>query len=1036
MKLTFNYSFITLLLSLNMMLINILGVYGQNNNDFTRISISEGLSQSTVRAILQDSEGYMWFGTQDGLNKYDGYNFTIYKNDLDNPNTLSNNEITSIVEDNKGNLWIGTNGGGLNKFNKTTETFTHFKTTSTQLNKISNDFIFSLYIDSKEGLWIGTVGGGLNVMDLETERIEVFNTNLSEMNRLEVLAICEDKEGSIWVGTNKGLNKINQETNQVVNYKFQPNKSELLQNDYIRALFNDSSGELWVGSYGGGLSKYDYENDTFIQYQLSKKANKTQVYSEFITSITEDKNGNLWFGTWGDGVRKFNKKTKEFTNYTNNQDNLKSLSYNTIWSVYVDKSNLLWVGTFGAGLNKIPLEENKFGLYKRKVNNPNSISSNSVRGIYEDEKGILWVGGYGGLNKIDRESGNVKRYDNNDFWIGPTYAIYPDEDDINILWIGTEGKGMYKFNKETEVFKRVFSEDIKVTHIFSIQDDKEGNLWLGAQSGFYKFNKATEEYSQILRDYSAKVILANRYSVCVFIDSKETIWVGTNGKGLIKYDKDKNSFKEYEHKTDNPNSISNNSIKSIFEDNDGVLWIGTNGGGLNKFNEEDEKFIHYTEKDGLPNNVVYAILEDKEQHLWLSTNKGISKFNKTNISFKNFTADDGLQSNEFNTGSYFKSKSGEMFFGGVKGLNTFFPNQIKDNQFIPPIVVTSFKKFDKEINYKNIMSEKDIINLTHKDNYISFEFAALDYYSPEHNKYAYKLEGLDTDWIYSDTRRFTSYTNLDGGNYFFKVKGTNNDGLWNETGVTIPIYVKPPFRKTAWFIFLCGLSLLTIVYGVFKIRLNQVRLKTKNKYLKKQNEEKIALLKEVHHRMKNNLQMVNSLLKFQSREIEDKKIISMFKDAQNRVLSMSLLHEKMYNSKDLQHINIEEHLSLLINDLVKSYAIGKKINLNIKIENVDFEIQTLVPLGLIINEMITNSLKYAFKDRNKGTISVHLKPLDTKLYELIIGDDGEGYSPEKKSEGLGTKLIQIFAKQLNGAITKLEQSGTFYKLVFEKIDIL
>jgi len=1019
-----------------MMLINILGVYGQNNNDFTRISISEGLSQSTVRAILQDSEGYMWFGTQDGLNKYDGYNFTIYKNDLDNPNTLSNNEITSIVEDNKGNLWIGTNGGGLNKFNKTTETFTHFKTTSTQLNKISNDFIFSLYIDSKEGLWIGTVGGGLNVMDLETERIEVFNTNLSEMNRLEVLAICEDKEGSIWVGTNKGLNKINQETNQVVNYKFQPNKSELLQNDYIRALFNDSSGELWVGSYGGGLSKYDYENDTFIQYQLSKKANKTQVYSEFITSITEDKNGNLWFGTWGDGVRKFNKKTKEFTNYTNNQDNLKSLSYNTIWSVYVDKSNLLWVGTFGAGLNKIPLEENKFGLYKRKVNNPNSISSNSVRGIYEDEKGILWVGGYGGLNKIDRESGNVKRYDNNDFWIGPTYAIYPDEDDINILWIGTEGKGMYKFNKETEVFKRVFSEDIKVTHIFSIQDDKEGNLWLGAQSGFYKFNKATEEYSQILRDYSAKVILANRYSVCVFIDSKETIWVGTNGKGLIKYDKDKNSFKEYEHKTDNPNSISNNSIKSIFEDNDGVLWIGTNGGGLNKFNEEDEKFIHYTEKDGLPNNVVYAILEDKEQHLWLSTNKGISKFNKTNISFKNFTADDGLQSNEFNTGSYFKSKSGEMFFGGVKGLNTFFPNQIKDNQFIPPIVVTSFKKFDKEINYKNIMSEKDIINLTHKDNYISFEFAALDYYSPEHNKYAYKLEGLDTDWIYSDTRRFTSYTNLDGGNYFFKVKGTNNDGLWNETGVTIPIYVKPPFRKTAWFIFLCGLSLLTIVYGVFKIRLNQVRLKTKNKYLKKQNEEKIALLKEVHHRMKNNLQMVNSLLKFQSREIEDKKIISMFKDAQNRVLSMSLLHEKMYNSKDLQHINIEEHLSLLINDLVKSYAIGKKINLNIKIENVDFEIQTLVPLGLIINEMITNSLKYAFKDRNKGTISVHLKPLDTKLYELIIGDDGEGYSPEKKSEGLGTKLIQIFAKQLNGAITKLEQSGTFYKLVFEKIDIL
>jgi len=1012
-------------------------LFSQNNSAFSRISINEGLSQSTVRAILQDSEGYMWFGTQDGLNKYDGYDFTIYKNDLDNPNTLSNNEITSIVEDNNGNLWIGTNGGGLNKFNKTTKTFKHFKTNSNQLNKLSNDFVFSLLLDSKGFLWVGTVGGGLNVIDLKTERVEVLNANLSEINRLEVLAICEDKNGDIWVGTNKGLSKLNIETNQVVNYKFQPNNPDVLQNDYIRALFKDSSGDLWVGSYGGGLSKYDYENDTYIQYQLSKKANKTKVDSEFITSIAEDDKGNLWFGTWGNGVKKFNKKTKNITIYKNNLDDLGSLSYNTVWSVYVDKSNLLWVGTFGAGLNKLVLEDSKFNLYKRQINNPNSISSNSVRGIYEDEKGIIWVGGYGGLNKIDRGNNSIKRYYGvNDVQIGSVYSICPDEHDANILWIGSEGSGLYKFNKKTGNFKSVLSENIKVTHIFSIQDDQEGSLWLGAQSGFYRFNKTTEEYFQILKDSSAKVILANRYSVCVFIDSKEAIWVGTNGKGLIKYDKDKKSFKEFEHKTDHPNSISNNSIKSIFEDDDGVLWIGTNGGGLNKFIEKEEKFIHYTEKDGLANNVVYGILEDEEQHLWLSTNKGVSKFDKTNISFKNFTADDGLQSNEFNTGSYFKSKSGELFFGGVKGLNTFFPYKIKDNQFIPPIVITSFKKFDKEINYKQILSEKNKINLTHKDNYISFEFAALDYYAPEHNKYAYKLEGLDKDWIYSKTRRFANYTNLDGGDYVFKVKGANNDGLWNETGISIPIYIKPPFRKTIWFIVLCGLSLMVIVYGFFKIRLNQVRLKTKNKYLRKQNEEKIALLKEVHHRMKNNLQMVNSLLKFQSREIEDKKIINMFKDAQNRVLSMSLLHEKMYNSKDLQHVNIEEHLTLLITDLIKSYALEKNININIQIENVDLEIQTLVPLGLIINEMITNSLKYAFKDRDKGTITVRLKQLDAKLQELIIGDDGEGYVPEKKSEGLGTKLIQIFVKQLNGTMTKLDQSGTFYKLVFEKIDIL
>ena len=1037
MKIAYKHRFILLFLSFNMVCANMLNVYGQNNNDFTRISINEGLSQSTVRAILQDSEGYMWFGTQDGLNKYDGYKFTIYKNDFNDPNTLSNNEITSIIEDKKGNLWIGTNGGGLNKFNKTTGKFTRFTTEATQLKRINNDFVFSLHIDSKGVLWIGTIGGGLSVMDLKTEKVEVFKSGLLALNTLEVMAICEGKEGNIWVGTNRGLNKIDKETNQVINYKFQPNNPEVLQNDYIRALFKDNSGDLWVGSYGGGLSKYDYENDTFIQYQVNKKPAEVQADLEFITSITGDDKGNIWFGTWGNGIKKLNTKTKEFTRYINNLDNPKSLSYNTVWDVYIDKSNLLWVGTFGAGLNKLPLVENKFGLYKREVNNPNSISSNSVRGIYEDDKGVLWVGGYSGLNKINRENNNIKRYDDDSkVRVKSAYSICPDKDNPNVLWIGTEGNGFYKFNKETEVFKRFFSEDIKVTHIFSIQDDQEGNLWIGAQSGFYRFNKATEEYFQILKDYSAKVILANKYIVCVYIDKKGFIWIGSNAKGLIRYNKNTNSFKEYIHKTDKPNSISSNSIKSIYEDNDGTLWVGTNGGGLNKFIEKEDKFIHYTEKEGLPNNVVYGILEDEEHHLWLSTNKGISKFDKNNSSFKNFSTDHGLQSNEFNTGSYFKSKSGELFFGGVKGLNTFLPSQIKDNQFIPPIVITSFKKFDEEINYKNILSEKNIINLTHKDNYISFEFAALDYYSPEHNSYAYKLEGLDTDWIYSDTRRFANYTNLDGGNYVFKVKGANNDGVWNEIGTSIPIYIKPPFRKTTWFIFLCGLSLLMIVYVVFKIRLNQVRLKTKNKYLKKQNEEKIALLKEVHHRMKNNLQMVNSLLKFQSREIEDEKIINMFKDAQNRVLSMSLLHEKMYNSKDLQHINIEEHLTLLITDLVKSYAIGKMINLNIKIENVDFEIQTLVPLGLIINEMITNSLKYAFNDRVKGTIFVHLKPLDTKLYELIIGDDGEGYSPEKKEEGLGTKLIQIFAKQLSGTIIKLKQEGTFYKLVFKKIDIL
>jgi len=1035
MERTFKHHFIMLFLSINLIATSLFDIYAQNNNDFTRISINDGLSQSTVRTILQDSEGYMWFGTQDGLNKYDGYNFTIYKNDLNNDNSLANNDITSLVEDGEGNIWIGTNGGGLDKFNKESEIFSHFKASKVDVNSVTNNFIFSLYIDSSGLLWIGTVRGGLNIMNIQSGKIKNVNTVYSQLENTEVLAINEDKKGDIWLGTNIGLYKVIKATSEVIEYKLNNDNSISLNSRDVHSIFKDRSGDLWIGSYGGGLSKYDYENDKLIQHQKSTPTKKFQQDLEYITGITEDENGNLWFSTWGNGIKKFNKKTNEFIRYINDPDNPESLSYNTIWTIYIDKSNLLWIGTYGTGLNKLVLSKNKFKGYKSEVNNPNSISSNSVRGIYEDKDGVLWVGGYGGLNKINRKTNKIKHFiGDKNIHIGSTYSILPDNENTDLLWIGTEGGGLYKFNKKTEIFTSVYSSELDVTHIFSIQDDKEGNLWLGAQSGFYQFNKKTLKYSEVFRDASARGILLKSYVTVIYIDSKGVIWVGTNGKGLIKFNKNTREFITYLYNSENPFSINNSAIKSIYEDSNGVFWIGTDGGGINKFNVVSEQFTHYTENDGLPNNVVYGILEDNDQNLWLSTNKGISKFDKRNIVFKNFTVEDGLQSNEFNTASYFKSNSGELFFGGVEGLNSFFPSQIKINKHIPPIVITKFKTYGKELNFQEILSSNKEVELTYKDNYISFEFAALDYNSSDQNQYAFKLEGFDDNWIYSGTRRFTSYTNLEGGNYVFRVKGTNNDGVWNETGAAIPIYVKPPFRKTIWFVVLCGLSLIIIVYVVFKIRLNQVRLKTKNQYLKNQNEEKIALLKEVHHRMKNNLQMVNSLLKFQSREIEDEKIVDMFKDAQNRVLSMSLLHEKMYNSIDLQHVDIEEHLTLLIKDLVKSYAFEKEINLNIQIEKVDFEIQTLVPLGLIINEMITNSLKYAFKDRNMGTITVHLKQLDTKLQELIIGDDGEGYAPEKKHEGLGTKLIQIFAKQLNGTMTKLDQSGTFYKLVFEKID--
>jgi len=673
-------------------------------------------------------------------------------------------------------------------------------------------------------------------------------------------------------------------------------------------------------------------------------------------------------------------------------------------------------------------------LMQSEFNNPNSLNNSSIREIYLDEDSVLWIGGYGGLNKYDRKNNQFTNYIGNDpdvEYVGNIYSITPDAEDKNILWLGNEGGGLYKFRKDTESFRLIHPQKY-VADVFSIVDDKKGNLWLGTWYGLFFFNKESETLIPGIPGMEQKELYKELVNY-IYQDREGMLWMATNF-GLHRYDRSSVTLKKFIHDPTKNNSISYNSIKSIYEDKNGNLWVGTNGGGINKMDRKNETFVSYTTKDGLPNNVVYGILEDDQGFLWLSTNKGISKFDPVNVTFKNYTTEDGLQSNEFNTNSFYSSSAGELFFGGINGLNFFFPVEIKAYDYIPPIVITSFKIFDESVPFENYVYGQKIINLSYKENFISFEFSALDFTSPEQNKYAYKLEGFDENWNYSGKRRYASYTNLEGGEYIFKVKGTNSDGIWNEVGIAVPIYVKPAYWKTIWFHALLGLGGLVSILIIFRVRLNQVKLETRKEYFRRQNEEKGAMLKEIHHRVKNNLQVVNSLLRFQSHEIKDEKVVAMFEEAQNRVISMALLHEKLYRSEDLKHIDIQEYFELLIKDLVKNYEIDKNINLDVKVEGVDIGIKTLVPLGLIINEIITNSLKYAFTERKKGEIKVHLRHLENLNYELIIGDDGVGISNGQITEGLGTELVQIFTEQLEGNIERLDVPGTQFRLVFKKID--
>jgi len=991
--------------------------YTLAQNKLQRISINEGLSQSTVHAILQDEEGFMWFGTHDGLNKYNGYEFEYYKNSFTDSNSISSNKITALAEDQEGNIWIGTNRG-LNKFDKKTQQFTRYSHLKNDKNTIASNIIRAIYIDSDDELWIATAKG-LNKFTIATEEFQLYTTQNSDLTDNTVVCMTEDTTGNIWVGTFNGLNVLDKTTGAIKQYF---KGSVALKSNKITSLYLDSNSDVWIASYNGGISKYLYSTNEFIQYDTSVLGK--EVSSDHVGIMTEGEEGGIWMGTWGNGVIKIDKNMDRVIHYVNSSNEVNSLSYNTVYSVYSGTNNLLWIGTFGGGVNKLNLNKQKFKTIKNNPNNSNSINHNSIREIYKDQDNILWIGTYGGLNKYDLAKNNFTHYSDNN-GLGNVYAITQDMSDENILWIGNEGVGLYEFKKDTEEFIKI---TLPINEVFSILDNEDGYLYLGTRVGIIQYHKKTEKIIVFKSndEYNALESVNEIYNY-LYKDNSGTLWIASN-LALYQFNIQTKQFKKYQHDPLNKKSISHSSIRSIYEDSKNRLWVATNGRGLNLMDRKTETFTSYTVADGLPNNVVYGILEDKNENLWLSTNKGLSMFNVSLKTFKNYTVDHGLQSNEFNTNSFYKSTDGELFFGGIDGLNSFYPESIMDESFMPPIVLTSFKIFDKA---QQITIDKIVLN--HSDDFISFEFAALDFSVPERNQYAYKLEGFNNKWIYAGNRRYVSYTNLKPGNYVFRVKGTNGDGVWSDKQLAIPIIVSPPFWGTWWFYVVSFLMLVLVVFLFIKVRINQIQLKSKEQFFRKQNEEKILMMQEIHHRVKNNLQVVNSLLSLQASKIDDDQVVSLFKETQKRIHSMALLHEKLYNAKDLSYVNIKEHFSLLIEGLVKSYSVNKKISLTIDIEEFNLGMKTLVPLGLIINEIITNSLKYAFHDRDEGEIKVRLLNLNSDEYQLIIEDNGVGFKENPNSKGLGAKLIPLLVKQLDGKIIKKVEDGTVYEILFHEI---
>ncbi len=797
---------------------------------FDHISIEQGLSQSSVHVILQDSRGFMWFGTQDGLNRYDGYTFKNYKPDPDLTSSLSDRWVTSIVEDHEGYLWIGTRLGGLNRFDPRTEAFKRYLHVEKDPLSLSDNHINVLYLDQADNLWVGT-NKGLDQLNRKTNTFTHYAYDPSKQEGITgktITAIFQDSRGRFWLGTSAGgLNLFNPQNKTFTSYQSNPEIKTTISDDFVTSI-TESNNVLWVGT-PTGLNKFQPETGNFERF-THDDSNDQSVASNMINTLLVDSTGNLWIGT-DNGLDRLSEAGKRFIHYRNDPTYSRSLSSDYITSIHEDRGGVLWFGTYGGGVNKYDRLRDKFAYYRHDPRDKNSLSDNLIMPIFVDSDGYVWIGTLGeGLDRFTRSTNQVIHYRNspsrpNSIISNEILSIYEDQD--GMLWIGTRN-GLDSFDRNSFVFKHYQRdpnrpESLSANRVYVVYVDRQNNVWVGTAAGLDRLDRKTGTFIHYKPQVENPNSLSGTFVNTIIEDSKGNLWVGTFDSGLNRFDPVTETFTRYRYNANDKTSISNDAVQVIYEDAKGRIWIGTAGGGLNLYHPETESFTYYLEKDGLPNGVVYGILEDAQGNLWMSTNFGISRFNPETKTFRNFDEGDGLQSNEFNSSSYAKGRGGEFYFGGINGLTVFHPSSITDNPYVPPVALTSITQGDQPIVAGSSVETVQNITLRYPQNLFEFEFAALSYNQSGKNQYAYMLEGFDTNWHFIKNKRNGRYTNLPGGDYTLLLKGTNSDGVWTESSVRINITVIPPFWQTTWFRILLSVLLVAVVLSGFRLRTKTIQ---------------------------------------------------------------------------------------------------------------------------------------------------------------------------------------------------------------------
>ena len=1030
------------------------GVYAQSQTQtrdyiFHHINMEAGLSQSTVNCMIQDKKGYLWFGTANGLNKYDGYNFNVYVNDPADTTSISDNGILSLFEDKDGYIWIGTVGGQLNKFDRKRGTFTRYNFTLSLKSAVhdeenfydyplpysrSNDNSITVIDQDVNGIfWIGTWGKGLikfNPAKNSFERV-IFTENKSLVNSGRIKTLLTQKDGIIWVGTyGGGLFKFNSSPDKESTLNYLRTASPLsISDDRIISLFKDKNDALWVGTYGGGLNKLSKENQAaepekagFEKYYYSPGRNS--ISNNIATSIMQDRSGYLWIGTFGGGINRLDPKSKTFLIFKNEPKDPSTISKNEILSLMIDRSGIIWIGShLGKGLDNLEPNTIKFHQINKSSVGGNGLNDDVVWAITEDDNSDVWIGTYkGGLDKFDRKKGKFFYYKNNSSpaSLSDNHIRSIADDGNGNLWIGTYSGGLNKFNKSSGTAERFLfaSKDSARQGSNQVQAlfiDRAGNLWIGTFGGGLKKIAAGDLKNKRIKFENYIHNSNNPFSInddriyCITEDKDGILWIGTFGGGLNKFDQSTKRFIAYKNIPGDETSLSDNRVMTIYQDEFNNLWVGTYGGGLHRFNRKTEKFTRFDRKNKMVSSVVYGILEDNNKNLWMSTDNGLFKFNSVTEIFTQYDLHDGLQSLEFSGGAYFKSSKGEMFFGGINGFNYFYPDSVKDNTYMPPVVISSVKIFNDPVR-----GERDTLELAYSQNFFSFEFSALDFTNPSDNQYAYMMEGADKDWHYVDSRgRIVNYTNLPPGEYVFRVRGSNNDGVWNNNDAKITIKILPPVWMQWWFITAVLFAAAFLIFYMTTIRFRSLLAIEKLKG---------KLAADLHDNVGSGLTEISILSELthqKLKEVHDESAKNLFvisEKARLLIDSMSDIVWMVNPNRDTFH-----HLILRLkdsySDLLNSSGISFKTSNLDNLSRLTLPMEFKQNLYLIFKEGINNSIKHSGCKK----ISLDASLIRDHL-EIILSDDGSGFNADEPVMGNGLLNMRNRARSI-GCELLIHSSG-------------